>query len=69
MPHHHTEGTPTGRWIYTKAGNVDRFGSLLSYEPNSKLGIWVVTNAAGSYGSDLGAEINDIMYVAFDRSL
>jgi len=35
-------GTPTGRWLFTKSGNVDRFGSLLTYEPNSKLAIWYV---------------------------
>ena len=52
----------TGRWLYTKAGNVDRFGSLLSYNPSSMLGVWVVANAAGEYASDLGKTINDIIW-------
>ena len=39
--------------------------SLLTHEPSTGLGIWVVGNAAGSAASDLGATINDIMYPAF----
>ena len=60
---------PSGRWLYTKSGNIDRFGSLLSYEPSSGLGIWVVGNAAGSYASELGERINNIMVGAFSKLL
>ena len=51
-------------WLLTKAGNIDQFGSELSFSPASTLGVWVAVNTPGPVATELISAFSDELHVA-----
>jgi hypothetical protein len=51
-------------WLLTKAGNIDQFGSEISFSAASTLGVWVAVNTPGPVATDLISSFSDELYVA-----
>jgi hypothetical protein len=51
--------------LFTKSGNIDQFGSELSFDPETGVGLWVVANTPGPAATEFNAGISDAVFGAF----
>lgn len=59
----------SGRWLRTKAGNIDQFGSQIAADPGLGLAVWVGANREGSEAASLAADVNRKLFPAFRDAL
>ena len=57
-------GGPAGLLV-TKGGNIDQFGSQLSFDPEARVGVWLAANAPGPVASDLSDALTPPLFAAF----
>ena len=58
-----------GRWLRTKAGNIDQFGSQMALDPNMGVAFWLAANRGGSEAADIAALVSAALFPAFDAAL
>jgi len=58
-----------GRWLRTKAGNIDQFGSQIAVDPTTGLAMWLATNRGDYQAAELADAVNGVIFPAFDVSL
>ena len=55
--------------LFTKSGNIDQFGSELSFDPETGVGLWVVANTPGPAATEFNAGISDTVFGAFTDAI